>query len=117
MDSFFVQEIQGVHIRVFVSESARYKGKPVYEAIVRKAKELGLSGATVVRGVLGFGADSEIHNAKVLRLSEDLPLVVELIDTEENMRKIMPFIDEVIEDGLITSEPMRFVQKQKGIKK
>ncbi len=98
-----------VLLRVFVGESDTYRGKPLYEAIVMKARELNLAGATVMRGIMGFGADSRIHSAKILRLSEDLPVVVKIVDTEENIRKILPFLDEVVDEGLVTLEKVRAI--------
>jgi len=93
-----------VLLRVFIGESDRLKGKPLYRAIVEKARELDIAGATVFKGALGFGAHSKIHTAKVLRLSEDLPLVIEIVDTEERIERLMPFLDSVIQEGLITKE-------------
>lgn len=95
---------EGVLLRVFVGESDRHDGRPVYERIVMKARELGLAGATVLRGVMGFGAASRVHTAKLLRLSEDLPMVVEVVDTEANIEKLLPFLDEVVAEGLVTME-------------
>ncbi len=95
---------EGVLLRIFIGETDRYHGRPLYEQIVLKARELNLAGATVLRGIMGFGASSRIHTAKLLRLSEDLPVVVEIVDTEENVQKILPFLDEVVQEGLITME-------------
>ena len=100
----------GMLLRVFIGESDSYKGKTLYEQIVLKAREMNLAGATVTRGILGFGADSRMHSAKILRLSEDLPVVVELVDTEENLNKLLPFLDEVVEEGLITLEKVRVIK-------
>lgn len=75
-----------------------------------KARELGLAGATVIRGTMGFGASSRVHTAKILRLSEDLPIVVELVDTKENLNKLMPFIDENVTEGLVTMENVRVIK-------
>ena len=97
-------------LRIFFGESDHHKGRPLYEQIVLKARELGLAGATVTRGIMGFGADSIMHTAKVLRLSEDLPVVVEIVDTQENLDKILPFLDEVVEEGLITVERVKVVK-------
>jgi PII-like signaling protein len=91
-------------LRIFVGESDRLHGRPLYEAIVLKARELHLAGATVLRGCMGFGAHSRLHTAKVLRLSEDLPMVVEIVDAREKIGEIMPWIDEVVEEGLVTLE-------------
>ena len=97
-------------LRIFIGEADRYNGKPLYEQIVLTAKGLHLAGATVTRGIIGFGAASRIHTAKLLRLSEDLPVVVELVDTEENLNKLLPFLDEVVSDGLITLEKVRVIK-------
>jgi hypothetical protein len=101
---------EGMLLRIFIGESDRYEGKPLYEQIVLKAREMHLAGATVVRGVMGFGADSRMHTAKVLRLSEDLPLVIEIVDIEENLNKIIPFLDEHVTEGLITMEKVRVIK-------
>jgi uncharacterized protein len=99
-----------VLVRIFLGESDSYHHKPLYEAIVMKARELNLAGATVFRGILGFGADSRIHTANVLRLSEDLPLVIEIVDSEENVNKLLPFLDETVKEGLITMEKVNVIQ-------
>ena len=101
---------EGMLLRIFIGESDNYKGKALYEQIVLKAREINLAGATVTRGIMGFGADSRMHTAKVLRLSEDLPVVIELVDTEENLNKLLPFLDEVVEEGLITLEKVRVIK-------
>ena len=97
-------------LRIFIGESDKYKGKPLYEQIVFKARELHLAGATVIRGIMGFGADSHMHSAKILRLSEDLPMVIEIIDTEENLNKLSPFLDETVVEGLITMEKVKVIK-------
>jgi uncharacterized protein len=97
-------------LRIFIGESDRHHGKPLYEQIVLKARELNLAGATVLRGVMGFGADSRLHTAKLLELSVDLPMVIEVVDTEENINKLMPFIDETVTEGLVTLEKMRVIK-------
>lgn len=101
---------QGTLLRVFIGESDIYKGKPLYEQIILKAKELHLSGATVLRGLMGFGADSHMHSAKILRLSDDLPIIIELVDSEENLNKLIPFLDEVVAEGLVTMENVRVIK-------
>jgi uncharacterized protein len=101
---------EGMLLRIFVGESDKYKGKALYEQIVIKARELNLAGAMVVRGIMGFGADSRMHSAKILRLSEDLPVVIELVDTEENLNKLLPFLDETVQEGLITLEKVRVIK-------
>ena len=97
-------------LRIFVGETDKYEGKPLYEWIVLKARELNMAGATVVRGILGFGADSRLHSAKVLRLSEDLPVIIELVDTEENLNKLLPLLDDAVLEGLITLEKVRVIK-------
>lgn len=101
---------EGYLLRIFVGETDRYKGKPLYEQIVLKARELNLAGATVTRGIMGFGAHSRVHTAKILRLSEDLPVVIEIVDTEENLKQLWPFLDEVVAEGLITVEKTRVIR-------
>ena len=101
---------EGMLLRIFIGEADRHRGRPLYEAIVLKARELGLAGATVLRGVMGFGAHSRLHTAKVLRLSEDLPIVVEIVDTEANLQKILPWLDEVVEEGMVTLEKARVLR-------
>jgi len=107
---------EGMLLRVFIGESDNHKGKPLYEQIVLKARELNLAGATVFRGIMGFGAHSRMHTAKILRLSEDLPVVIELVDTEENLNKLIPFLDEAVLEGLITLEKVRVIKYRHNIK-
>ncbi|MBI4844230.1 MAG: DUF190 domain-containing protein [Nitrospirae bacterium] len=94
----------GKLLRIFIGEDDKHEGIPLHEWIVRMARESGLAGATVIRGLEGFGAHSRLHTAKVLRLSSDLPIVVEVIDTSEKIEKFLPLIDEAIKEGLATSE-------------
>ncbi len=101
---------EGMLLRIFIGETDSYKGKPLYEQIVLKARELNFAGATVVRGIMGFGADSRMHTAKILRLSEDLPIIIEIVDTEENLQKLQPFLDETVEEGLITLEKVKVIK-------
>lgn len=96
-------------LRIFVGESDRYHGKPLYEAIVAEAKKEGMAGATVLRGLMGFGCHSRMHTAKVLRLSEDLPIVVEIVDTPEKIEMLLPRFDEMITEGLVTLEKVRVI--------
>jgi uncharacterized protein len=100
----------GILLRIFIGEADRHVSKPLYEAIVLKARELNMAGATVLRGVMGFGAESRIHTAKILRLSEDLPIVIEIVDTEEKINKILPFLDETVKEGLITMEEISVIK-------
>ena len=94
-------------LRIFIGESDRWDGKPLYEAIVLKARSLHMAGATVLRGPMGFGAHSRMHTAKILRLSEDLPMVIEIVDAKEKIDELLPHIDEMVEEGLVTLEPVR----------
>jgi len=96
-------------LRIFIGESDRYNGKPLYEAIVNLARERYMAGATVLRGILGFGAHSRIHSAKILRLSEDLPIIVEIVDKAERIEAILPEIDEMIREGLATLEDIQVI--------
>jgi PII-like signaling protein len=91
-------------MRVFIGESDKYDGKPLYEALLERFRAKGLAGATVLRGVAGFGASSVMHTEKVLRLSLDLPMIIELVETEEAIQAILPDLDEMIGGGLITLE-------------
>ena len=95
---------QGKLLRIFIGEGARHEGLPLHEWIVRKAREKGLAGATVLRGLAGFGAHSRLHTAKILRLSSDLPIVLEIIDTEDKIEAFLPLIDEAVGEGLATLE-------------
>ena len=104
---------KGTLLRVFVGESDHYKGKPVYEAIVLKAGELHLAGATVLRGTMGFGAHSRLHTAKVLRLNEDLPIVIEIVDDREKIDELLPFVDEMVGEGLVTMEQVQIIKYRK----
>lgn len=97
----------GSLLRIFIGESDRYGHHPLYEAIVLKARKKGLAGATVLRGVMGFGKHSILHTAKILRLSEDLPMVIEIVDAPEKIEDFLPVLDEMIKDGLVTLEPIR----------
>ena len=101
---------EGMLLRIFIGENDKIHGKPLYEQIVFKARELNLAGATVIRGIMGFGAHSRLHTAKLLRLSEDLPIVIEIVDTEEKIKKILPYLDEVVEEGLITLERVKVIR-------
>jgi hypothetical protein len=95
---------EGHLLRVYVGESDRHEGAPLYEWLVRKARESGLAGATVLRGLEGYGAHSRLHTAKVLRLSSDLPIVVEIVDTIERIEAFMPIVDGAVREGLATLE-------------
>ena len=96
---------QGCLLRIFIGEKDKYSGKPLYEWIVVKAREEGLAGATVLRGMMGFGANSRvIHTFKIRRLSEDLPIIIELVDTREKLEHFLKLIDDKIDAGLVTLE-------------
>lgn len=99
----------GKLLRIFVGESDNWHGKPLYAAIVERLREHGLAGATVVRGIEGFGAHSRIHTARLLRLSEDLPLVIEVVDQEERIRSVIPMLDEMVSEGLVTLETVEII--------
>ncbi len=98
---------EAVLLRIFIGEADRWQGKPLYEAIVLKARELHLGGATVTRGSLGFGKTSRLHAAKILNLSTDLPLVVEIVDSEARIAEFLPLLDTMITGGLVTMEKVR----------
>ena len=100
---------EGQLLRIFIGESDKWKGKPLYEAIVLKAREMGLAGATMVRGLMGYGAASRIHTAKILRLSEDLPVIVEIIDSSDKIAFFLPVIDEMVQEGLVTLERVQVI--------
>ena len=101
-------------LRIFIGESDRYNGKPVYETLVLKAREAGLAGATVIKGIMGFGANSKIHTSKLLTLSEDLPLIVEIVDTLEKIENFIPTINNIFETanigGLVTIEKAQIIK-------
>ena len=97
-------------MRIFIGESDSWQGKPLYEVIVMEARKMQLAGTTVVRGIMGFGANSRIHAAKVLRLSEDLPIVVEIVDEQDKIDAFLPFLDDVVREGLITKEKVNIVK-------
>jgi uncharacterized protein len=100
---------EAVLLRIFIGEDDRTKGRPLYEAIVLKARESGLAGATVLRGPMSFGKSSTLHTAKVLRLSEDLPIVIEIVDTEEKIREFLAAVESIVGPGLITLEKVQAI--------
>ncbi|HEV57490.1 MAG TPA: DUF190 domain-containing protein [Phycisphaerales bacterium] len=103
-------------LRIFIGESDKADGKPLYEVIVQKARRRGLAGATVLRGFLGFGATSRIHTAKILRLSEDLPIVVEIVDKPERIEAFLPDLDGLIGEGLVTLERVRIISYRYNVR-
>ena len=102
-------EGEGKLLRLFIGESDTWHGRPLYQAIVERVREAGLAGATVVRGIEGFGADSRIHTSRILRLSEDLPVVIEIVDTAERIDEIVPVLDEMVGEGMLTLERVQIV--------
>jgi PII-like signaling protein len=105
---------EAVLLRIFLGESDRWGHKPLYEAIVLKAREVHLAGATVLRGPMGFGKSSRLHTAKILRLSMDLPLVIEIVDTEEKIQSFLPVLDEMMGGGLVTLEKVKVIDYRAG---
>lgn len=101
-------------LRIFVGEGDKHQGRPLYEVIVEEARRHGLAGATVLRAVLGFGAHSRIHTAKILRLSEDLPMVIEIVDAEEKIARFLPHLDPLMEEGLVTLEKAEVIAYRSG---
>ena len=99
-----------VLLRIFIGESDRYEHRPLYEAIVLKARELQLAGATVLRGPMGFGKSSHLHTAKILRLSMDLPMVIEIVDSEEKVNAFLPVLDKMMGGGLVTLERAKVIR-------
>ncbi|MGZ4154779.1 MAG: DUF190 domain-containing protein [Actinomycetota bacterium] len=97
-------EGDGQLLRIFIGESDSWHGKPLYEAIVQRVREHGLAGATVIRGIEGFGASSHLHTSRILRLSQDLLVVIEIVETAERIDEILPILDEMVVDGLVTLE-------------
>jgi len=105
---------EAVLLRIFIGESDRHGHQPLYEAIVLKARERHLAGATVLRGPMGFGKSSRLHTAKILRLSMDLPVVIEIVDSEENIQAFLPVLDEMLGGGLVTMEKVKVIEYRSG---
>src|SRR5271168_1707591 len=105
---------EAVQLRIFLGESDRYKHQPLYEAIVLAAREAHLAGATVLRGPMGFGKASRLHTAKIMRLSMDLPIVIEIVDSEEKVRSFLPALEAMIGGGLVTIEKVEVVHYRAG---
>src|SRR5207249_12250290 len=101
-----------VLLRIFIGESDRYEHRPLYEAIVLRARELQLAGATVLRGPMGFGKSSHLHTAKILRLSMDLPMVIEIVDSEEKVNAFLPVLDQMMGGGHVTLEREKVIRYQ-----
>jgi len=101
-------------MRIFIGESDKYQGRPLYEVLLERLREKGLAGATVLRGVAGFGASSTVHTEKILRLSLDLPMIIEVVETEEAIQGVLPDLDDMIGGGLITLERARVLMYRPG---
>jgi hypothetical protein len=101
-------------LRIFIGESDRWEHKPLYEAIVLKAREMQMAGATVLRGPMGFGKTSHLHTAKILRLSMDLPLIIEIVDSEEKINTFLPVLDKMMGGGLVTLEKVKVLHYRHG---
>jgi uncharacterized protein len=99
----------GKLLRIFFGEKDKWNGKPLHEAIVKLAREKGMAGATAIKGFMGFGAKSHMHTSKLLELSEDLPIIIEIVDTEEHINAFLPHLDEMMGDGLVTLEKANVV--------
>ncbi|SEH10557.1 DUF190 domain-containing protein [Thermoleophilum album] len=104
----------GKLLRIFIGESDRRGGKPLYQVIVETLREHGLAGATVLRGIEGFGAHSRLHTYRLLRLSEDLPIVIEVVDSEQRIDAVLPILDEMVEEGLVTLERVEVIAYRSG---
>ena len=105
---------ESILLRIFIGESDRFEHLPLYEAIVLKARELHLGGATVIRGAMGFGKSSRLHMTKILRLSIDLPLIVEIVDSDERINAFLPVLDKMMRGGLVTLEKVRVIRYPSG---
>lgn len=101
---------QAKRLRIYIGESDLWKRRSLFHAIVEKAKELDMAGATVVRGLMGYGANSRIHTASIVDLSSDLPILIELIDSEEYIKKLLPYLDEMLEEGMITIDDVEVIK-------
>lgn len=101
-------------LRVFIGESDRWKHQPLYEAIVLKAREMHMAGATVLRGPMGYGKSSRLHTTKILRLSLDLPIVIEIVDSEEKIHAFLPYLDGIMKGGLVTLEKVKVIDYRAG---
>ena len=102
-------EGEGKLLRLFIGESDTWHGKPLYQAIVERVRELGMAGATVIRGIEGFGADSHLHTSRILRLSEDLPVVIEIVDSQEKIAAFLPLLEPMMGGGMVTLEKVQVI--------
>jgi PII-like signaling protein len=107
-------EGEGRLVRIYVGESDTWHGKPLYQAIVERARAEGLAGATAVRGIEGFGASSRLHTSRIMRLSEDLPVLIEIADTAERVERLLPILDEMVAEGLVTLERVQIIAYRPG---
>jgi uncharacterized protein len=101
-------------VRIFIGETDKHGHRPLYEVIVEEARKRGMAGATVLRGIMGFGKASRIHTFKILRLSEDLPIVIEIVDTPARIAAFLPYLDETVQEGLVTLEPIQVLAYRHG---
>ena len=106
---------KGKLLRIYIGESDTYNGNPLYEHIVLKARELNMAGATVIKGIMGFGADSHLHSSKILRISEDLPILIEIVDTKDKIDLLLPFLDESVGEGLITLNEVNIIKYRNSV--
>ena len=106
------KESDAILLRIFISESDKYEGKPLSKYLIEFFKQEGLAGATALRGISGFGKTSKLHTTSILRLSDDLPIVIEVVDRKENIERVKPRLGEIIEEGLITEEEVKIVSHQ-----
>ena len=107
-----IRTSEGMLLRIFIGDSDRHEGQPLHKVIVQRAYAMGLAGATVLHGPLGFGRHSRMHTAKILRLSEDLPVLIEIVDADERIRAFLPELDAMVKDGLITLETVHIIKYQ-----
>jgi uncharacterized protein len=105
---------EGKLLRLFIGESDRWHGKPLYQAIVERVRAEGLAGVTVIRGIEGFGAHSRLHTSRILRLSQDLPILIEIVDTDEQVERIVPILDDMVGEGMLTIERVRVISYRAG---
>ena len=105
---------EGKLLRIFIGEADKWKGSPLYEEIVLLAKKNSMAGATAIKGFMGFGCKSHMHTAKLLRLSEDLPVIIEIVDSEDKINQFLPFLDEMVKEGLISIEKANVVMCRAG---
>jgi len=108
---------QAKRLRIYIGETDHYKGRALYQVLVEKAKELDMAGATVFRGLMGYGAHSRIHTARIVDLASDLPMMVEIIDSEEYIKKLLPYLDEMVQEGLVTIDDIEVIKYGKKILK